>query len=406
MGKVRLLPFRNELDHDEQMLALAVGGEQAVARVRLVFVAGLFAVAILYFAIVQTLGPELVIGVVTATVALLLGVVYYLLSRHARFHAWLSYVTSVSDVTLVTAALFALLSLGTPHATTIGNMVWAIYLLAIGLCALRPRRGITKLVTLVAIGEYLAITLYADLRWLPAGQAVPAGYGYFDWMLQVARILLMGAGGMLTVLLVKRASYISHLAGTDSLTGVFNRTYFDLRLVEELQRAARYHHMLTLAFVDIDHFKDINDTFGHHFGDKVLILVSLRLRNGLRASDILFRYGGDELAIVMPETSGHNAHRVLLRIVNDVRTVRLKGRPLGVSVGIATWPYDARTKTGLVQVADENLYAAKSGGRNRIVGNAPSASRRRRQRRRRTAENRARTTQSQESVTDTWSHDA
>lgn len=355
-------------DAEEHVFAFAVSGEQTVARARLAVVVCLCAIPIFQFVRTLTVSPGLLFGFGAAGAALIVAVIFYLLSRETRFHPWLSYVTSVSDVTLVSAVLLTFLGFGGPLVAVNSRVLWALYLLAIGISALRPRRGIVVLATLVAIGEYLAIALYADLRrhFADPGLAA-AGYGYFDWFAQVSRMILMGGAGVLAALLVKRISYISRLAGTDSLTGTFNRTYFSMRLAEEMQRAQRYKHPLTLAIVDIDHFKTINDSFGHDFGDKVLILVALRLKHGLRASDLLFRHGGDELAVLMPETSAPNAQQVLTRIVEAVRKTRLKNHPLTVSIGTATWPDDARNSAALVQAADDNLYAAKGRGRNCIV---------------------------------------
>ncbi len=357
------------IEAEEHMLAFAVGGEQAVARVRLVLVACIFVILAFQLVYYHALNPDLLTGFGVAGVALILTFAFYLLARHSRFHLWLPYVTSVSDVTLVSAALATFLVLNEPFIAVNNRVIWGIYLLAISATALRPRRGIVIPVTLIAIGEYFTIMLYADLHWnLTNSDFIAVGYSYFDWFSQVGRMILMGVTGVLAAVLVKRVSHISHLAGTDSLTGVFNRTYFNLHFAEEMQRAHRYHHPLSLAIVDIDNFKAINDALGHNFGDKVLILITLRLKRGLRASDILFRHGGDELAIMMPETSAHDAHQVLTRIVEAMRTIRLKDHPLTVSVGIATWPEDAHNGPALVRVADDHLYAAKKNGRNCIVG--------------------------------------
>lgn len=353
---------------EEHMFALSVSGEQTVARVRLALVLCLFAIPIFQFLHTGAVNLELLTSISVACMALIVAGVFYLLALNTRFHPWLSYVTSASDVTLVSVVLITFLAFNNPLIAANSSVLWALYLLAIGMSALRPRRGIVVMVTLIAIGEYFAIALGADLRWHFAKHGLATtGYGYFDWLSQISRMVLIGAAGVLASVLVKRISYFSRLAGTDSLTGAFNRTYFSMRLGEEVRRAHRYRHPLTLALVDIDHFKTINDTFGHDFGDKVLILITMRLKQGLRASDLLFRYGGDELAILMPETSAQNAHQVLARIVEAVRKTRLKNHPLTVSVGAATWPDDARNGTALVQIADENLYAAKSSGRGRIM---------------------------------------
>ncbi len=203
---------------ENRMLAFAIGGEQTVARIRLALVAGLFAWPVFQLVLYRTINPDLLIGFSAVGVV---AIVFYLLARHSRFHPWLSYVTSVSDVTLVSAVLVTFMRFSNPLVAADSRGLWALYLLAIGISALRPR---------LAIGEYFAIALYADLRWnLADSTFVAAGYNYFDWFSQAGRIILMGATGILTTVLVKRISYISRLAGTDSLTGIFNRTYFNRR---------------------------------------------------------------------------------------------------------------------------------------------------------------------------------
>lgn len=354
---------------EDQLIAFAAGGEQVVALVRLVLIGCIFVIPLVQIVYYHAAPPELLAGIGALSGALVLATVFYLLARNPYFHPWLSYVTSVVDVTLVSAVLAAFLVLNQPMLAVNSRVTWEVYLLAIGTTALRPRRGIVIMVTAVAIVEYLVIVLVADVHWnLNSSAMIAEGYGYFEWPMQISRLVLLAAAGVLSAALVRRITRISRLAGTDSLTGVFNRTYFNLRLSEEVQRARRYRHPLTLVMVDIDHFKAINDTFGHDFGDMALIRITRHLASGLRATDILFRHGGDELAILMPETSSRDAYTLMTRIVKSLRELRLKRHTLTVSVGIATFPTDAYNVKTLVHAADSNLYAAKDRGRDCIVG--------------------------------------
>jgi two-component system cell cycle response regulator len=126
---------------------------------------------------------------------------------------------------------------------------------------------------------------------------------------------------------------------------------------------------------DIDHFKGINDTYGHDAGDDVLRDFSARLRRGVRGIDLLARYGGEEFVLVMPETDAAFAASVAERLRSDVDKVPFTSRsgatfPVTVSIGIAEWQGPSDTPEALVKKADDALYAAKRAGRNRVVASA------------------------------------
>lgn len=163
----------------------------------------------------------------------------------------------------------------------------------------------------------------------------------------------------------------------DPLTGLFNRRYLNETLPRELHACLRDDQPLALAILDIDHFKQYNDTWGHEAGDLVLIEVSRILSEHLRASDIACRYGGEELLAVMPRAELHEARERLSRIANLVRNaeVHIHDRPLPAvtfSAGIAIAPLHGENTDALLRAADQALYAAKQAGRDRVftVGEA------------------------------------
>jgi diguanylate cyclase (GGDEF)-like protein len=170
------------------------------------------------------------------------------------------------------------------------------------------------------------------------------------------------------------ARRLAHAATIDSLTGLFNRQSFDVRLRQEIERAKRSSGTLAVLMIDIDDFKSINDTHGHPAGDAVLQAVSDVLRSVVRVFDVCARYGGDEFAIVMPNSerasSSAAAERIRERISNsDERDARLAER-VTVSVGIATLRA-GETADEIVRRADDGLYRAKAAGKN-CVRMAPS----------------------------------
>ncbi len=162
----------------------------------------------------------------------------------------------------------------------------------------------------------------------------------------------------------------------DPLTGLFNRRHFIAAAQAELQRAARYRHPLALLMLDIDHFKPINDTHGHLAGDEVLKAVAGVCARTVRGEDCLARLGGEEFAVLMPETALAQAFAAAERLRESVAGLRCE-LPGGtvvptVSIGVAMCAGSAETLSSLMRRADHAMYAAKAQGRNRVVVEQPA----------------------------------
>jgi diguanylate cyclase (GGDEF)-like protein/PAS domain S-box-containing protein len=172
----------------------------------------------------------------------------------------------------------------------------------------------------------------------------------------------------------RRAEEASELARRDSLTDLYNhRTFYSL-LNDEIVRAQRYNHPVSLLMLDIDHFKRVNDIHGHQAGDAILKDLSDLLVKRARSVDYVCRYGGEEFTIILPETDATHAMRIAERLRTDVECKPSEiggGRTIGitVSIGVATYPQQVNSLETLVKASDDALYAAKRGGRNRCVGN-------------------------------------
>ena len=161
----------------------------------------------------------------------------------------------------------------------------------------------------------------------------------------------------------------------DPLTGVFSRAILDERLSETTEQARRYGRPFSILLADLDHFKSVNDGYGHARGDEVLREFARRARAAVRESDLIFRFGGDEFCFLLPETGGDQAAALARRILDAVREQPFLGTPplaLSLCVGVAAYPEDAALATSipetLLGIADRRVYEAKRAGRGRVIG--------------------------------------
>ena len=173
------------------------------------------------------------------------------------------------------------------------------------------------------------------------------------------------------------SEYFRNLSHTDDLTGLHNHRYFKEVLKNEIKRHLRYHHHLSLIFIDIDNFKKINDGYGHLVGDQILLGVAELMRQSFRSSDVLSRYGGEEFCVILPETSAEEAlvvgKRFVETIFNHAFDLHLneKGLKISVTAGLAVFPDHGGEVKQLIQAADVALYKGKKSGKNCMCVYAP-----------------------------------
>lgn len=171
---------------------------------------------------------------------------------------------------------------------------------------------------------------------------------------------------------------VKSLSLIDPLTGLYNRRWLlgdenldppvkgNLQAIFEF--AQRHEHKLTALMLDLDHFKNYNDTFGHPEGDKALKIISELIRNSVRISDYTARYGGEEFFILLPQTDLEGALELAERVRKNVEESQSFKQPMTVSIGIVSYPFNSvNTSSNLLQAADKALYAAKEAGRNRLT---------------------------------------
>ncbi len=170
---------------------------------------------------------------------------------------------------------------------------------------------------------------------------------------------------------IQNAHYVERvkqLAYLDGLTGIFNRRFFELRIMEEIERARRYGTGMAVIMADIDQFKRLNDEFGHLLGDEVLRQVSSVFHQQVRKIDVVCRYGGEEFAVLLTQTNAEQALLVAEKLRKIVEQWQFPGVPrtITISAGVAAFPLHGKNRDELVRAADCGLYAAKQAGRNRV----------------------------------------
>ena len=353
---------------DEILLEVGAGGELLVARLRVVVAVLLIVLPLLNYATGGTV-VESTAGLVGAGLILLFSQLWLSLARRQRRHRWLPMVSSAFDVSMVSLVLL-LLARETPAAALNSAVVWGCYPLAVFATALRHDLRVTLatggLALMQSVLLWLAITSLSD------GPLVSATYGTVTASTQLQRAVLLLAVTLVTAMVVFRAQRLALLSGTDGLTGLPNRSYLTLRVPLQLRDARDAGQTLSLALIDLDHFRHINAELGHLAGDRALRHAVDVMRLELGRDEPMIRVGGEEFVVVLRRPIGAAWERL------EVLRRRLEGQPfvpeadveprkLTFSAGLASFPQDANDLSGLMRRADLRLGLAKANGRNRVV---------------------------------------
>ena len=361
---------------DPALAAAGVEGELVVARVR-AFAMVLLLIAPTWNILHASHDPVHVAGFsVTLTAALVSWWILWRLSRR-RWRPWIGFASSAFDVSMVSIALTSFLVVGSPMVALNSKVTFEMYFLAITATSLRYDARVCLTSGTLALAQYGGLWVYARNRFdLYAAEFVAEAGPYLPvdiW----TRLILLAIATVLAVTLVRRAQRLLYLAARDRLTGVFNRGHFDRAIATAMEIAGRSGQPLSLALLDIDHFKQINDEHGHLSGDLTIRAVARHLTNAMRRTDVVARYGGEEFVVLMPGTTP----TVALERIESLRR-QLAETPLDLgnghvltvsfSAGVAGSPDDAAQTTPdeLVSCADQRLLAAKRDGRGRCYGPA------------------------------------
>jgi diguanylate cyclase (GGDEF)-like protein len=259
---------------------------------------------------------------------------------------------------------------------------------AVRLASSLPGREL-KLADAVVFDEATRLKGFVSLKVLPlrTGESVlgtlvvgsrRSGAYQGDVVRQLEVVALQAGDSLLRARLFETTQ---RLATTDGLTGLLNHRTFQTRVDDHLAAAQRYGKKLSLLLTDVDHFKSVNDTYGHPVGDLVLRGVAKILQTEARTTDVVARYGGEEFAVVMPETDLAGALRTAERIREKVAQTLFQTDQgelkVTISIGVATFPDDGDAKAQIIELADGGLYHAKRTGRNRTVALSQVRGRRR-----------------------------
>jgi len=355
---------------DELMLELGAGGERLVARIR-----ALLSALILLLPLLAAIGgsgtTEVMIGLGAAVFVNAMAQIWLALARRGRRYAWLPYATSTYDVTATTGVL-ALLALNEPVSGMNSMIVWYFYGLAITLTALRNDGRLTLYVGGLAIAQY-ALLVLAIFALAPSPEAlVSVDYGTASIGSQAERLVLLLMTTLVTATIVYRMQRLVAMSGHDGLTGLPNRAWLLQRMPHVFAAARNGGGSLTMALLDIDRFKRINDEIGHLGGDRALRHIASALSEAVAENEFLVRIGGQEFVMVLHCPVGSAWERLdrLRRAMAERPFLPERGNdafPLTFSAGLAAWPQDGGNTSTLLGTADRRLQHAKREGRNRVI---------------------------------------
>ena len=360
---------------DEIVLDIGAGGELLVARIRVVATLLLMLMPLIN---ILTGGGvfESLAGFAGTGLGLALALVWLALARQKRRYRWLSFATSASDVTMETLVL-VLIATQSPAASVNTLIVWSCYPLSIFMTALRNDGRVTLFAGLLTIVEYSLLVAWVFAQAGPHEVLSSPDYGPVSLSNQMQRLVLLLVATLLTAVVVYRIQRLVMLSGTDTLTGLPNRSFLVHRVPQLVEQARNNDISITLAIIDLDYFKRINDDYGHPVGDRALRHVVEVLRNELGRDEPLMRVGGEEFVLLLQRSMGPAWERMeTLRkrvaatpFLLDEEAFGTSAREckLTFSAGLASCPVDAVDLPNLMRRADQRLIKAKQGGRNRVV---------------------------------------
>lgn len=364
---------------EQYLLDAGKEGELVIAKVRVALTFVLLLVPIADLVSAAREGREKhYIGFVVTGIACLLSIGILVLVARDRRQRWIPMSTSLFDVSFITLTLLLYGFLVGPVVLLNNRLSFDTYFLALGGTCLRFDKRVALVAGLAAIAQWVGSAALVVFHYGAAAYAVDPFYGRFGWSEMISRVTLLATATALNVFIVRGIERQRKLSTADALTGVYNRRYLDDYLRNELSRVMRHHGQLSVAMVDVDHFKQFNDQHGHAIGDRALRHVAQALARAVRQTDLVARYGGEEFIVVLPESDAVQAVAKLdaIRdaIASDALVLAWSGgtrvaATITISVGVGSWDEATGPNAAtLIAAADARLYEAKKAGRNRVIG--------------------------------------
>lgn len=351
---------------DQALLRARSSGERIVASLRLGLVVTF--VGVTAFNLAADPAARTLQIALSATVLAYGILLYWWASRSTN--PWIPWVSCAMDVTVTSAGLVFFLAFGDPLNAVNNRVLFEVYFFAVANSALRYDWRLCAFTVLLALTEFLSLTGYVATHWDLS--TLKGESNAFHPVAYALRIVLLAAAGASAIAVARWARHLRLMVGTDELTGLSQRRPFLERVDEQLAGGLATRKLLSIAVLDIDEFKKFNDALGHLAGDRALQLLAEGLRAGVRTSDLVARFGGEEFVVAFP---GMEVAQALQR-VEDLRLKLAQiAIPVGnqkhwltVSAGVGSWPADGSSFTEVLAQADARLYEAKRRGRNCVVG--------------------------------------
>ncbi|MGE5526906.1 MAG: GGDEF domain-containing protein [Rhodospirillaceae bacterium] len=282
-------------------------------------------------------------------------IINYLIPQNLRSR-WLIAVETWLMIAFITWILYY---------TSNGKVVAALYLLPIIVTALVLGRVVTMLQVALIAACYLLVGRSVDGSFF-----TPEGISLFA--IDIAPMLLVAyTTSMLSGDIVNAMNRVKATSDTDELTGLYNTRGFNALAQHEFAQAVRYNRDFSLMMIDSDHLKEINDTYGHAAGDRMIQTIAQMMRNSVKSTDVIARYGGDEFVCLLPNTDQTAAQmvgeRIRQRLAEEPLSIDNGHIAITVSIGVATFPVHGSTLDDISKSADRALYVSKARGRNRVT---------------------------------------
>jgi len=345
---------------DEVLVEVAAGGERFAAAARLWMMSIIWVFSLIITLITGDTRPEFM--PVTIGCTLLLGVAcLYAYAIHSKqVNTTWHFVISISDITFVSATLFAMTFVQLPELALNNMLIWEGYLLFILASCLYFDVRVCLVATLTAIVQYALIVWWCLKKYtFPIINPESVVFTGFVPYIQLSRFFLLVIAAVIGIGLILRSrSLLSH-SGTDTLTGLVNRRVFEAHLAQEISRARRHK------------LKDFNSKWGHAVGDEVLKLLSSSMRKTKRTEDVVARWGGEEFVGLFPVATKQDILQLTQRLADNLKNQTLpiadKNQRICFSAGISEFPIDGTDADTLIRIADERLSTAKENGRDQVV---------------------------------------